>query len=79
LEYLGLQYKPKAEVHPGHKLTGPKEEEKEEGGGGEEELPNSLNLPTKCHYVFRSLLTIHSITTSILEMQKKCLFREAGN
>jgi hypothetical protein len=29
LEYLGLQNKPKAEVHPGHKLTGPKEEEEE--------------------------------------------------
>jgi len=27
LEYLGLYNKPKAEVHPGHKLTGPKEEE----------------------------------------------------
>jgi len=30
LEYLGSHNKPKAEVHPGHKLTGPKEEEKEE-------------------------------------------------
>jgi hypothetical protein len=30
LEYLGLHNKPKAEVHPGHKLTGPKEEEEEE-------------------------------------------------
>jgi hypothetical protein len=27
LEYLGLHNKPKAEVHPGHKLTGPEEEE----------------------------------------------------
>jgi len=27
LEYLGLRNKPKAEVHPGHKLTDPKEEE----------------------------------------------------
>jgi len=27
LEYLGLHNKPKAGVHPGHKLTGPKEEE----------------------------------------------------
>jgi hypothetical protein len=27
MEYLGLYNKPKAEVHPGHKLTGPKEEE----------------------------------------------------
>jgi len=33
LEYLGLHNKPKAEVHPGHKLTGPKEEEKEEASG----------------------------------------------
>jgi hypothetical protein len=30
LEYLGLHNKPKAEVHQGHKLTGPKEEEEEE-------------------------------------------------
>jgi hypothetical protein len=29
-ECLGLYNKPKAEVHPGHKLTGPKEEEEEE-------------------------------------------------
>ena len=34
LEYLGLHNKPKAEVHPGHKLTGPK---KEEEGEREEE------------------------------------------
>jgi hypothetical protein len=27
MECLGLNNKPKAEVHPGHKLTGPKEEE----------------------------------------------------
>ena len=29
-ECLGLYNKLKAEVHPGHKLTGPKEEEEEE-------------------------------------------------
>jgi hypothetical protein len=29
MECLGLHNKPKAEVHPGHKLTGPKEEEEE--------------------------------------------------
>ena len=34
LEYLWLHNKPKAEVHPGHKLTGPK---KEEEGEREEE------------------------------------------
>ena len=27
LEYLGLRNKPKVEVHPRHKLTGPKEED----------------------------------------------------
>jgi hypothetical protein len=27
MEYLGPHNKPKAEVHLGHKLTGPKEEE----------------------------------------------------
>jgi hypothetical protein len=30
LEYLGLHNKPKAEVHPGHKLTSPKEEKEED-------------------------------------------------
>jgi hypothetical protein len=43
LEYLGLHNQLKAEMHPGHKLTGPKQEkeeeeeevEEEEGGGGE--------------------------------------------
>jgi hypothetical protein len=30
MECLGLHSKPKAEVHPGHKLTGPEEEEEEE-------------------------------------------------
>jgi hypothetical protein len=30
MECLGLHNKPTAEVHPGHKLTGPKEEEEEE-------------------------------------------------
>jgi hypothetical protein len=30
MKCLGLHYKPKAEVHPGHMPTGPKEEEKEE-------------------------------------------------
>jgi hypothetical protein len=34
MECLGLHNKPKAEVHPGHKLTGPKEEEGGGGGGG---------------------------------------------
>jgi hypothetical protein len=30
MKCLGLHNKPKAEMHPGHKLTGPKEEEEEE-------------------------------------------------
>jgi hypothetical protein len=30
LEYLGLHNKPKVEVYPGHKRTGPKKEEEEE-------------------------------------------------
>jgi hypothetical protein len=34
MECLGLHNKPKAEVHPGHKLTGPKEEEEEEEDHG---------------------------------------------
>jgi hypothetical protein len=36
LQYLGLHNKSKAEVHLGHKLTGPKEEKEEGGGGGRE-------------------------------------------
>jgi hypothetical protein len=31
MEYLGSHNKPKAEVHLGHKLMGPKEEEEEPG------------------------------------------------
>jgi hypothetical protein len=56
MKCLGLHNKPKAEVHPGKKLTGPKEEEEEdeeeeegggEGGGGEEEgeEPTLCNAP----------------------------------
>ena len=38
LQYLGLHNKPKVDVHPGHKLTGPEEEEgRDKGGGGEGE------------------------------------------
>jgi hypothetical protein len=45
LEYLVLYNKPKAEVHPGYKLTDPKEEEEEE----EEEAqphPARITAPT---------------------------------
>jgi hypothetical protein len=43
MKCLGLHNKPKAEVQPGHKLTGPKEEEEEEEE--EEEPPyNSVLL-----------------------------------
>jgi hypothetical protein len=41
MECLGLHNKPKAEVRPGHTLTGPKEE----GGGGGEEEEEILRLP----------------------------------
>jgi hypothetical protein len=60
MECLGLHNKPKAEVRPGHKLTGRKgggggggggeeeeeegEEEEEEGGGEEEEEPYVLQV-----------------------------------
>jgi hypothetical protein len=37
MECLGLHNKPKAEVHPGHKLTGDEEEEGGGGGGEKEE------------------------------------------
>jgi hypothetical protein len=40
LKYLGLYNKPKAEVHPGHKLTGQEEEKEEEEE--EEELPGQF-------------------------------------
>jgi hypothetical protein len=34
MKCLELHNKPTAEVHPGHKLTGPKEEEEGGRGGG---------------------------------------------
>jgi hypothetical protein len=37
MKCLGLHNKPKAEVHPGHKLTGSKEKEEEEEEEEEEE------------------------------------------
>jgi hypothetical protein len=37
LEYLGLDKKPKAEVHPEHKLTGQEEEQEQEQEKEEEE------------------------------------------
>jgi hypothetical protein len=49
MECLGLHNKPKAEVHPGHKLTGPKEEkeEKEE----EEEVINRKQITVPKHHM----------------------------
>jgi hypothetical protein len=48
LEYLGLHNKPKAEVHPGHKLTSPKEEEEEE----EEGKPKTYTpFNVYCHFL----------------------------
>jgi len=49
-ECLGLYNKPKAEVHPGHKLIGPKEEEEE-----------SLVLPLLLHRIF----TFHRLSTTL--------------
>jgi hypothetical protein len=47
MECLGQHNKPKAEVHLGHKLTGPKEEEEEEEETGlKRRWPNSSVLPT---------------------------------
>jgi hypothetical protein len=40
MKCLGLHNKPKAEVHPGHKTTGPKEEEEEE----EESQKDCMNV-----------------------------------
>jgi hypothetical protein len=45
MECLGLHNKPKAEVHPGHLLTGPKEEEEEEE---EEEEDDSTVVHSPC-------------------------------
>jgi hypothetical protein len=50
MECLGLHNKPKAEVHPGHLLTGPKEEEEEE----EEEARKS---PLFIGFVLRNLIS----------------------
>jgi hypothetical protein len=50
MECLGLHNKPKAEVHPGHKLTGPKEEEEEELGDTEVDSPSSRFYCAPPHY-----------------------------
>jgi hypothetical protein len=44
MKYLGLHNKPKAEVHPGHKLTGPKEEEEEKEEGRAKDLSAPLYI-----------------------------------
>jgi hypothetical protein len=58
MEYLGLYNKPKAEVHPGHKLISPKEEEE-----GEEPL---LFICTRCavEYCESSLVYLHAYDTT---------------
>jgi hypothetical protein len=43
MECLGLRNKPKAEVHPGHKLTGPKEEE------GQNQTKKFVNTTQRTH------------------------------
>jgi hypothetical protein len=50
MESLGLHNKPKAEVHLGHKLTGPKEEEEEE----EEEETSPRQRPHNLHETYQS-------------------------
>jgi len=46
MECLGLYNKPKAEVHPGHKLTGPKEREEEPAHN------KVLHIPCICESMF---------------------------
>jgi hypothetical protein len=42
MECLGLHNKPKAEVHPRHKLTGPKEKKKKNNNNNMENEDNTL-------------------------------------
>jgi hypothetical protein len=51
MECLGLHNKPKAEVHPGHMLTGPKEEEKEEASHSP---PSSAEVKNEWSYNYTS-------------------------
>jgi exosome complex RNA-binding protein Csl4 len=44
LEYVGLHNKPKAEVHPGQKLTGQEEEKEGEEEEEQQQQPNILTL-----------------------------------
>jgi hypothetical protein len=63
MEYLGLHNKPKAEVHPGQKLMGPKEGGGGGGGGGDEEeeeeeeefyslVKNRVSCPSNLFLIF---------------------------
>jgi hypothetical protein len=54
---LGLHNKPKAEVHPGHKLTGPKEkEEEDENLRQEANLNDNVVITPLEQYTFNTIL-----------------------
>jgi len=55
LEYLGLHNKPKAEVHPGHKLTSPKEEEEEESYSMQHRPPGQADTSSDSQEILRIL------------------------
>jgi hypothetical protein len=51
MECLGLHNKPKAEVHPGHKLTGPREEEQEQEQE-QEKKEEEINSSFRSYFVW---------------------------
>jgi hypothetical protein len=56
MECLGLHNKPKAEVHLGHMLTGPKEEEEEEEEEIKFEIPFTSIITTVIFRNYSNLL-----------------------
>jgi hypothetical protein len=65
LEYLGLHNKPKAEVHPGHKMTGPKEEEDVEQSRNNEIIKYStqLHLVDHSYKIWHQTLLVRSLAS----------------
>jgi hypothetical protein len=59
MECLGLHNKPTAEVHPGHKLTGPKEKEEVEEEEEEEHTGTIIHNHTHIYSFFNLCIEFH--------------------
>jgi hypothetical protein len=69
MECLGLHNKPKAEVHPGHKLTGPQEDEEEE----EAEEEGQRGIRDACFILRkRTPLPASSMGLSLPYLDRRC-------